>query len=359
MIRLPLGASVLPPPSPRCAHPPGVPRTHPDITLASASEPVGPGPGVPATGPASAGARGGTPAGGAPGDAERGRLAALVELLDDDAPAIAGAAREGLAEAGRRARPFLGRAERSGRARLRARARALLFELEREQVLRRLARRASSAAGADGGELDLERALFLMGRLDAPALDARPYLRALDAMGAEVRARALQQPDDFTRPMVLPEYLGNELGYVGSEVDYDHPDHIHLHRAIERKRGMPLTLTAIYLFVARRAGLRAAAVPLPGHVLLRLYAGERSLLVDPFHGGRIRQRADCLRYLAQHGLTPQASWFRDASDASLFQRHLLNLMSSHQVRGRTRLARRLHRIARLLGQARRAENTPA
>lgn len=301
----------------------------------------------------------GAPAGGkrrTSDAADRGRLAALVELLDDDAPAIATAAREGLAEAGRRARPFLLRAERSGRPRQRARARALALELEREVVLRRLARRAASVEG-DG--LDLEGALFLMGRLEHPALDARPYRRALEAMAAEVRARALKQPDDFTRPMVLAEYLGNELGYVGSEVEYDHPDHIHLHRAIERKRGLPLTLTAIYLFVARRAGLRAAAVALPGHVLLRLYAGNRSLLVDPFHGGRIRQRADCLRYLAQHGMTAQASWFRDATETALFQRHLLNLMASHQARGRTRLARRLHRIARLLGRARRAENTPA
>lgn len=339
--------------------------------MAPGSDPAGSAPRVPspaaAPGPPQAplrGAQAGSgdhprgPAGEAPDprERERARLAALVDLLDDDSPGVVAAARAGLEEAGRRARPWLARAERSTRARLRGRARALALEIEREEVLRRLARRAGAAAG---GALDLEPALFLMGRLDAPDLDARPYRRALDAMGDEVRARARQEVDDFTRPMVLPEYLGNELGFVGSEVDYDHPDHIHLHRVIERKRGMPLTLTAIYLFVARRAGLRAAAVPLPGHVLLRLYSGNRSILVDPFHGGRIRRRADCVRYLAQHGMVPQASWFRDASDVALFQRHLLNLMSSNQVRGRARLARHLHRIARLLGRARRAENTPA
>jgi regulator of sirC expression with transglutaminase-like and TPR domain len=150
--------------------------------------------------------------------------------------------------------------------------------------------------------------------------------------------------------MVLAHYLGNERGLIGSEVDYHHPDHVYLHRAIVRKRGMPLTLTAIYLLVARRAGIRAAAVPLPGHVLLRLYSGRRSLIIDPFRGGRVRTRSDCLRYLAEQGLVPRPSWFRDATDAMLLQRHARNLMNSYQLRGRARLARDLERVAQVLGR---------
>jgi regulator of sirC expression with transglutaminase-like and TPR domain len=169
-------------------------------------------------------------------------------------------------------------------------------------------------------------------------------VKALDAMGAAVRARLSAAPDERTAPLALAQYLGNELGFVGCETDFNHPDNVHLHRAIERKRGMPLTLVAIYLLVARRAGLRAAPIALPGRVLLRLYAGPRSLILDPFLGGKARTRQDCVNYLAKHGLVPRPQWFADAGDATLFHRHLLNLMGSHQSLGHTREAAELSAI---------------
>jgi regulator of sirC expression with transglutaminase-like and TPR domain len=271
-------------------------------------------------------------------------LVALLELLDDESTAVSHAVRLALVAAGREAVPVLLRATKSARPRLRLRARALLLGLGRRRVLRRLIRHASRR------EIDLERALFLLGGLDRPPLDSRPYVRALDAMGAEVKRRVAAEEDALGRATVLCRFLGDELGYVGAEVEYDHPDHVHLHRAIERKRGMPLTLTAIYLFVARRAGLRAAPLALPGHVMLRLYAGERSLIVDPFHGGRIRSRSDVLNYISQRGLVPRPEWFRDAPDWLLFQRHASNLMNSFSRRGLESEAKLLHRVAQVVAR---------
>lgn len=239
--------------------------------------------------------------------------------------------------------PALRRAARDDDPRLRGRARRLYASFERLRVYRRL------LSYSTRGEIDLERGLFLLARLDRPDLDARPYRAALDAMAEKVLERARNEPGSFARPMALSQYLGNELGFCGSEVDFDHPDNIHLHRAIERKRGMPLTLTAIYMFVARRAGFRVAPIALPGRVFLRLYLGERSMILDPFEGGRARTRSDCIRYLALHGLVPRPEWFRDASDATLLQRHVSNLMQSFQVRGLSRDARALHLIALAMG----------
>jgi regulator of sirC expression with transglutaminase-like and TPR domain len=95
-------------------------------------------------------------------------------------------------------------------------------------------------------------------------------------------------------------------------------------------------------------GIRAAAVPLPGHVLLRLYSGRRSLLVDPFQGGRITTRRDCVRYLTENGLVPRAEWFRDARPEELFLRQILNLMHSYQARGMRERARELRTLAALM-----------
>ncbi len=246
---------------------------------------------------------------------------------------------------GKGALATLRRAANGSDARRRTRARSILTARERHLAARRLSGYGCSK------EVDIERGLFLLGRLERPDLDTRPYVKALDAMAAEVTRRVARESDDFARPMVLSQVLGNELGFIGCEVDYDHPDNIHLHRAIERKRGMPLTLTAIYLCVARRAGLRAAALALPGHVLLRLYAGQRSMIVDPFRGGRMRTRADCVRYLAQNGLVPRPDWFHDCPDRLLLRRHVRNLMNSMQVRGLTRAFRDLQLVDRVLGSS--------
>ncbi len=268
----------------------------------------------------------------------------LVELLEDESPTVLEVVRDELLRQGRAARPALARAARTPSPRLRARARALVGELDRRDVVRRLLRHAPRR------RIDLERALFLLGRLERADLDSRPYERALDALGAEVARRAERETRPLARALVLSRVLGDELGFAGGEEGYDHPDNVHLHRAIERKRGMPLTLVAIYLFVARRAGLRAGALPLPGHVLLRVRDGRRGLIVDPFHGGKVRTRDDCVRYLAEHALLPKPQWFQEASDRALFQRHVLNLMNSLQLRGLARPAADLHRLALVLGR---------
>ena len=284
----------------------------------------------------------------------RRRLATVVELLSEDSPSVLAVVRRELESSGKAAFPALERAARAEDARLRSRARDLLAFLRRKQVYRRLLRAAARP------ELDLESGLFLLASLDRPRFDARPYRRALDAMANEVGKRARSDSENFAHPMALAHYLGNELGFVGGEEDFSHPDHIHLHRAIELKRGMPLTLTAIYLFVARRTGLKAAPLALPGRVMLRLYLGRRSMIVDPFQGGRARTRTDCLQYLASHGLVPRPEWFRNATDAQLFQRHLMNLASSFQMRGLERDARELHAIARVMHRvhAQALEGTP-
>ncbi len=278
----------------------------------------------------------------------RSRLEILIELLADDSPSVLAGVRRKLEALGRPALPALRRAARRPHARVRVQARRIAGTIERQRVLRRLLGYALRE------DIDLERGLYLLARLERPDFDCRPYRKALDAMGAAVRERVARAEDGVAAPMALPQYLGNELGFVGSELDFHHPDNIHLHRALERKRGMPLTLVAIYLLVARRARLRAAPIALPGRVLLRLYTGPRSLILDPFQGGRARTRADCVRYLAKHGLVPRPNWFADASDVALFQRQILNLMASYQERRLKREARELQRIVAAMNRARTA-----
>ena len=287
----------------------------------------------------------GSPLAGGP---DQARLEALVKLLGDDSSGVHEVARDELERAGEGAIPHLRRAERSDHAATRARARALLLGLDRARARRRLIQYIGQGR-AD--RIDLESGLFLMARLEQPDLDARPYKKALDAFALGVRRRMEREPG-VLGAMALADYLGGELDFRGESERYHHPDRIFLHRAIETKRGLPLTLTAIYLLVARRAGIRAAALPLPGHVLLRVYGPDQPLLLDPFRGGELRTREECLAYLRRHRLEPQDSWFQDAGDALLLQRQLMNLMQSLRLRGLTREARETFKLAALVERQR-------
>ncbi|HVS09918.1 MAG TPA: transglutaminase family protein, partial [Planctomycetota bacterium] len=202
--------------------------------------------------------------GGSPLTGPQRRTTAIAALLGDPSPAVWDGVRSELARLGGAARPLLRRAARDGAPRARSRARSLLLGLERERASRRLIGYALRR------EVDLERGFFLLARFADPGADLRKALAALDAMGAEVQQRSESLPPGPERSLLLCEYLGRELGFAGDDEDYHHPENVHLHRVIERRRGLPLSLCALYLLVARRARIPAAAVALPGHVVLRL-----------------------------------------------------------------------------------------
>ncbi len=278
----------------------------------------------------------------APGTAAS--AAVLVQLLDDDSALVRREVRRALERQGGAALRELARAARDGDARGRARARLLLLQAERRLVARRL------ACFAAGDGLELERGLLLLSRFLEPRFDARRTLSALDAMGAELSGRIEDKPPGAERALELARYLGGELGFDGDDADYHHPDNVVLHRVIERRRGLPLTLSAVYRFVARRAGLSASLVALPGHVVLRLCEIDRHVLLDPFRQGRVITERDCLSYLAGQRLAFQPRWFADPPEAELFARQVRNLIQSFRQRGGAVEAALLDGVLRVLAR---------
>lgn len=273
---------------------------------------------------------------------QRDRLAALIALLGDESPLVWEHVHRELVTGGRRAESALRRASSSHDARARGRARSLLAEIARQRVVRRLVRYALRES------VELEPALLLLARLGAPEFDARPVQRLLDSYAAELLERSRHVASELERVRLIPRYLHGELGFGGSIGAYQDPANIHLHRVLERRAGMPLSLCALYLFVARRMGVRAAIVPLPGHVMLRLYADGKSLIIDPYHQGSERTERECRRYLEQNGMGFSALYLRDAGDRAMFKRQVLNLMRSAEKRGLKREAQELGLVVRAL-----------
>lgn len=267
------------------------------------------------------------------------RLSALLRLLGDESPIVWDAVRRELARGGTRVLGALRRRTRTSDARARARARTLVDQIERQCVVKRVVRYVARES------IELERALFLLARLAQPHLDTRPYQRALDALAAELIERGRHVHDELERLRLIPAYLGRELGFGGSRGDFHDPANVHLPRVIQQRAGLPLSLSAVYVFVARRMGVKAGILPIPGHVMVRLSCGESSLIVDPYHKGQERSERECRRYIEQNRLPFDASMLREASERAMFKRQVLNLVRSCEQRGR---AREIEELALLL-----------
>jgi regulator of sirC expression with transglutaminase-like and TPR domain len=153
---------------------------------------------------------------------------------------------------------------------------------------------ASEAAKPDA-EMSLARASLLVGAEEEPrACDVGRCLARLDEMGEEARARILR---GGPKVEALNRYLFDEQRFEGNESDYYDPRNSMLHRVLERRTGIPITLSIIYIEVGRRAGLSVEGVGLPGHFIVRATeGGGASLLVDPFNR-KLTDEEECQKRL--------------------------------------------------------------
>lgn len=137
-------------------------------------------------------------------------------------------------------------------------------------------------ARADDAPLD---ALALALVAELREVDAAGALAELDRLGAALGELPLGSPLDQAHS--LRTLLAEVEGFAGDQSEYDDPANSMLDLVLERRRGLPILLTTVYVEAARRAGVAVSGVGLPGHFLAGIFAGETTLLLDPFSGGRL------------------------------------------------------------------------
>jgi len=146
-------------------------------------------------------------------------------------------------------------------------------------------------------ELDLGEAALLIAQEEHPELDVAAYLRRLDGLAAAVRARLPQAPEPTDIIHNLNILLFHEEGLTGNESEYYDPRNSFLNEVLDRKRGIPITLSVIYLEVGRRLGLPLAGVGFPGHFLVTYHGADGELILDPFAGGVTLSREELAQKL--------------------------------------------------------------
>jgi regulator of sirC expression with transglutaminase-like and TPR domain len=133
--------------------------------------------------------------------------------------------------------------------------------------------------------IDLARACLLIAEDAYPGLDVERYMGEIERMAMRVRGQLPKDCSAEDRVVALNQFLYGELGYWGNTDDYYDPRNSYLNEVIERKTGIPITLSILYMELGRRVGLPLEGISFPGHFLVRLRMRGGMLVLDPFSGG--------------------------------------------------------------------------
>jgi regulator of sirC expression with transglutaminase-like and TPR domain len=175
-------------------------------------------------------------------------------------------------------------------------------------------------------------ALHFARSLAYPDLNVAGYMYALHELSEE-GAEAIDPKGDIEIQMPqLTEFLFHTAGFRGDASNYSDPRHNFLNEVIDRRVGIPISLTILFVEIANRLGIPAFGIGLPGHFIAGVRYPAGIMMLDPYHGGRPLGLDDCrqLVNLATGYEGPMhASWFAPASPREILARMLNNLRASY------------------------------
>ena len=141
--------------------------------------------------------------------------------------------------------------------------------------------------------MPLAEAALAIAEEEYPGLDIGLYLARLDALGREVEGRLGKRRDAAATLRLLKAILFEEEQFRGNLEAYYDPRNSFLNEVLDRRLGVPITLSIVFIEVAARVGLAVQGVGFPGHFLVKYVAGTREVFVDPYHGGEILSADEC------------------------------------------------------------------
>ena len=260
---------------------------------------------------------------------DTGEIRSLIKLLDDESEEIAAAVRLKLLEKGVASLPFLEEASIDAPQLLKERIRSITEELATGQVRGQL----EELAGATVPDVDLEKGVLLIARYGYPNHDLRWCTEMLEQFSHELDSKLDSHDDPIEILSIIANFFSVQKGFYGNTDDYYAPENSYINRVLETRTGLPISLCAIYLLVARRLNIPLDGIGMPGHFLLRYQVGEREIFLDPFRGAKLLSRSDCRDFLETTGHGFREEYLATVTNRQIIERMLRNLILAYRQRG--------------------------
>ena len=269
---------------------------------------------------------------------------ALLRLLSDPNEQVARTIQGQLTRLGSDVLPFLDKAGTDDTT-LQPRIASIKEEIRFEQLKDEFQRFVSQSAR----QADWEHGAFLIAKLAYPNLSIPHYVKCLDQLAEEFRAKwyAAESPSGKAASL-LSIFLFKDKGYTGNREQYYDPDNSYLNRVLETRQGIPISLSALYVFIGNRLGLPLVGVGMPGHFLVKLEGETPTQFIDCFNGGTILREQDCKHFLAASGLEYNPKLLEKSSTPTILARMLRNLLGIYEQKSEEQMTHRVRALLELL-----------
>ena len=262
-------------------------------------------------------------------------LRSLVALLDDEDPRSLELVRSRLFDVGAAAIPYLEAAREASLPEFAARLDAMTDELRYHELKQAFLILAAERIP------DLETGAFLLSRFVRPRADPDVYRLWLDRVALAAAERIADDASTSEAAQRLSAHIFQSMGFAGNETNYYDPDNSCLSRVIDTRRGIPVTLSMLYLLIAKRLKLPMYGVGTPGHFLLGFREDGEAHFLDAFRSGRPLDAAAVRRMLVRNGYEFRPEYLRPCGPREILARMMRNLLSIYQKTGAVERAERL------------------
>ena len=178
---------------------------------------------------------------------------------------------------------------------------------------------------------ELETGALLLSRTVHPDLDIGASCTQLDTLAARCRELIAEPAAARDKCRAINRVLFHENGFRGNTEHYADPLNSFLDQVLARRKGLPITLSMVYLLVAERLGLSLEPVGLPGHFLVGCYAEDVPFYVDAFNGGRLLTANEAFVILRKHSLSPTIADLAPTPIREVLCRCCRNLVNHYTV----------------------------
>jgi len=243
---------------------------------------------------------------------------AIIRLLKDDDPETVHLTKQQLAEGGTEIIPDLRDLLSIDDKQVTFHIQEILSEIE----IRHAKTAFEGICRSISNPVDLERACWYLAQIFMPGVDVEPYQKTIDSWGRDLRDRLTVHDSETSRVLAMAHFFGRDLGFRGNVDDYYNVRNSLLPCVIDSRLGIPISLSVLYMIVARRASVAVDGINLPRHFVVR----HGAVLFDPFDGGRILTTRDCAEILLKQELTLHPSHLQTAPPKLILERMLRNLL---------------------------------
>ena len=181
-----------------------------------------------------------------------------------------------------------------------------------------------------GNRAQLERAVITLARFGHPTLRESEYVKILDHFADMIRPSLRYKRSEREKMRILMKFIFEDLNFRGDNKDYHNPANGFIDQVIERRKGLPISLSLVAMFIARRLQLPVFGVNMPIHFMLAFGGEKEEQLIDPYDQGAEVSYDQCYFFLKKNNVTPKPEHFKMASDIDILARCIRNLMHSYE-----------------------------